>query len=255
MTIRKFRRDPWTIIDFIQNKTLSVEVAAFLWFAIQYELNILISGGTGTGKTSFLTTVLSFMPANQRIISIEDTREIKLPDFLHWVPMVTRMANQEGKGEITMLDLLINSLRMRPDRIILGEVRRAREAEVLFEAMHTGHSICATIHADTALQTYRRLTSPPISVPESLVEAVDVFVVMFRDRRKGIRRLYEIAEVLPQFGRDVGGEKINLLYRWDSTTDKLEPYHESKKAVSKLEMLLGLNRQEINDELKKREKK
>lgn len=254
MTIRKFRREPWTITDFIQNKTIALEAAAFTWFAIQYELNIIVSGGTGTGKTSFLTTLLSFMPPNQRIISIEDTREIKLPDFLHWVPMVTRIPNQEGKGEITMLDLLVNSLRMRPDRIILGEVRRAREAEVLFEAMHTGHSICATIHADTALQTYRRLTSPPISVPETLVEAVDLFIVMFRDRRKGIRRVYEISEVLPSFGRDMSGERINTLYKWDSNSDNLNHYHESKKAYSKLEMLLGLSRQEISEELKKREK-
>ncbi|MBN2094801.1 MAG: type II/IV secretion system ATPase subunit [Candidatus Aenigmarchaeota archaeon] len=254
MTIRKFRREPWTITDFIENKTISLEVAAFMWFSVQYEMNLIVSGGTGTGKTSFLTTLLSFMPPNQRILSIEDTREIKLPDFLHWVPMVTRMANQEGKGEINMLDLLINALRMRPDRIILGEVRRSREAEVLFEAMHTGHSICATLHADTALQTYRRLTSPPISVPESLMEAVDLFVVMFRDRRKGIRRVYEIAEVLPQYGRDVGTEKINTLYKWDAATDTLAPYHESKKAIGKMEMLLGLSRQEIQEDLKKRER-
>ncbi|MGC9310173.1 MAG: type II/IV secretion system ATPase subunit, partial [Candidatus Aenigmatarchaeota archaeon] len=254
MTIRKFRRDPWTITDFIENHTISLEAAAYLWFAIQYELNILVSGGTGTGKTSILTTLLSFIPPNQRVLSIEDTREIKLPDFLHWIPMVTRTPNQEGKGEVTMLDLLINSLRMRPDRIILGEVRRSREAEVLFEAMHTGHSISSTIHADTALQTYRRLTSPPISVPESLVEAVDLFIVMFRDRRKGIRRVYEIAEVMPQFGNIARTEKINLLYKWDSGSDTLAQFHESKKALLKLEVLLGLTRSEINKELGNRQK-
>jgi flagellar protein FlaI len=254
MTIRRFRRDPWTVTDFIENKTISLEVAAFLWFAMQYELNILISGGTGTGKTSILTMLLSFVPPNQRVISIEDTREIKLPDFLHWVPMVTRVQNQEGKGEVTMLDLLINALRQRPDKIILGEVRRSREAEVLFEAMHTGHSICSTIHADTAMQTYRRIVSPPISVPETLVEAVDLFLVMFRDRRKGIRRVYELAEILPQYGADFGNEKLNTIYKWDASTDTLNPYHPSKKAMSKLELLLGLEREEIEAELKKREK-
>jgi len=214
----------------------------------------LISGGTGTGKTSFLTTLLPFIPPNQRILSIEDTREIKLPDFLHWVPLVTREPNQEGKGKITMLDLLVNSLRMRPDRIILGEIRRSREAEVLFEAMHTGHSVYATIHADTAIQTYRRLISPPISVPENLVEAIDLLVVMYRDRRSGIRRVYEVAEILPQFRKTIEAEKINLLYKWERKTDFLSKYHESKKSFAKLEMLTGLNEREIKRELKNREK-
>lgn len=253
ITIRKFRREPWTIVDFIDNKTISTEVAAFLWFAVQYELNILISGGTGTGKTSFLTTILPFIPPNQRILSIEDTREIKLPDFLHWVPLVTREPNQEGKGEITMLDLLVNSLRMRPDRIVLGEVRRSREAEVLFESMHTGHSVYATIHADTAVQTYRRLVNPPISVPENLVEAIDLFVVMFRDRRQGIRRVYEVAEILPQFRKTIEAERINMIYKWDQRTDSLNKYYESKKALAKLKMLTGLGEKEIKKELKNRE--
>lgn len=254
ITIRKFRREPWTIVDFIENKTISAEVAAFLWFAVQYELNILVSGGTGTGKTSFLTTILPFIPPNQRVISIEDTREIKLPDFLHWVPLITREPNQEGKGEISMLDLLVNSLRMRPDRIILGEVRRSREAEVLFEAMHTGHSVYATIHADTATQTYRRLVNPPISVSESLIEAIDLFLVMFRDRRIGIRRVYEIAEILPQFRRATETDRINIIYKWDRNTDTINKYSPSKKFFSRLKMLTGLNEKEILRELKNREK-
>lgn len=254
MTIRKFRKEPWTVVDFMSNKTLSAEIAAFLWFAVQYELNILVSGGTGTGKTSFLTTILPFIPPNQRIISIEDTREIKLPTFLHWVPLITREPNQEGKGGISMLNLLVNSLRMRPDRIVLGEVRRSREAEVLFEAMHTGHSVYATIHADTALQTYRRLVNPPISVPELLVEAVDLFVVMYRDRRKGIRRIYEIAEIMPQIRRTMESEKINIIYKRDPNSDTIVKCNESKKAVSKLEMLTGLSRNEIETELNQRER-
>ncbi len=134
ISIRKFRRKPFTITDLIENKTISLDLAAFLWLVVQYEMNMLISGGTATGKTSILNVIMSFVQPNHRIISIEDTRELLLPNFLHWVPLNTREPNPEGKGNVSMLDLLINSLRMRPDRIVVGEIRRAREAEVLFEA-------------------------------------------------------------------------------------------------------------------------
>ena len=252
ITIRKFRRVPWTITDFIANNTINTEVAALLWLAVQYELNILISGGTGTGKTSFLTTLMPFIPANQRIVSIEDTREINLPDFLHWVPLVTREPSQEGLGEVTMLDLLVNSLRMRPDRIVLGEIRRSREAEVLFEAMHTGHSVYGTIHADTAMQTYKRLVTPPISVPETLIEAIDLFVVMFRDRRKGIRRVYEVAEVPYATLKSI--EKISILYKWEPSSDEILLNKESRKAIGKLRMVTGLSDDEIRKEIDNRKK-
>jgi len=108
ITLRKFAAKPWTITDFIKDSTISAEAAALIWLGAQYELSALISGGTATGKTSMLNVVANFFPPNQRIISIEDTREIQLPKFLHWIPMVTRLPNPEGKGEVSMLDLLVN---------------------------------------------------------------------------------------------------------------------------------------------------
>src|SRR3989344_5425311 len=185
ITIRKFARDPWTIVDLIENKTINLDVASILWLAVEYEMNVLISGGTASGKTVFLNACMPFIPPNHRIISMEDTRELMLPEFLYWCPLVTRSPNPEGKGEVSMLDLLVNSLRMRPDRIILGEIRRQREAEVLFEAMHTGHSVYATVHADTANETIRRLINPPINISPSMLNNVNLNVVMFRDRRSG----------------------------------------------------------------------
>ncbi|MBM3200769.1 CpaF family protein, partial [Candidatus Woesearchaeota archaeon] len=157
ITIRKFARDPWTVTDFIVSNTCTPEIFALIWHAIQYEMNILVSGGTGSGKTSLLNVILPFIPPNQRIISIEDTRELQLSEHLYWCPLVTRQPNPEGKGEVSMLDLLVNSLRMRPDRIILGEMRKKDQAQVLFEAMHTGHSVYATVHADTIGETIKRL--------------------------------------------------------------------------------------------------
>jgi flagellar protein FlaI len=214
ITIRKFARRPWTVTDFVKNGTLNKEVAAFVWLAMQYELNIIVAGGTSSGKTALLNTLMPFIQSNHRIISIEDTRELRLPKFLHWVPLTTRLPNPEGKGEVSMLDLMINSLRMRPDRIVVGEIRRAEQAEVLFEAMHTGHSVYATLHADTADQVIRRMTNPPINIPDVMMESLHLILVQRRDRRKGIRRTYQVAELLP--AGDVEEKRksnLNILYR------------------------------------------
>ena len=245
ITIRKFSRDPWTIVDLIDNQTVSLDVSAILWLAIEYEMNILISGGTASGKTVFLNACMPFIPPNHRIISMEDTRELMLPDFLYWCPLVTRAPNAEGKGEVSMLDLLVNSLRMRPDRIILGEMRRQREAEVLFEAMHTGHSVYATVHADTANETIRRLTNPPINIPVNMLANVHLNVVMFRDRKRGLRRVYQLAEFIP------GKETINanILYRWVIDNDKIIKHNESSIFLDQLSRNTGMSESEINENL------
>ncbi|MGC9309340.1 MAG: ATPase, T2SS/T4P/T4SS family [Candidatus Nanoarchaeia archaeon] len=248
ITIRKFARDPFTIIDLIQNNTLNIDIAVLLWLAIEYEMNILISGGTASGKTVILNACMSFMPPNHRLISVEDTRELMLPDFLYWTPLVTRTANPEGKGEVSMLDLLVNSLRMRPDRIIMGEIRRKQEATVLFEAMHTGHSVYATLHADTAAETVSRLTNPPLDIPANLLDAVDLNVVMFRDRRRGIRRVFQVAEV------EAGEESANanILYRWVPEGDKIIKHGESSRFFEDITRITGLSGKKLEENLQEK---
>jgi archaeal flagellar protein FlaI len=248
ITIRKFSRDPYTIIDFINNKTCSSEIAALLWLAVEYEMNILISGGTASGKTSFLNACMPFIPPNHRIISIEDTRELILPEFLYWTPMVTRTSNSEGKGEITMLQLLINSLRMRPDRIILGEMRKHDEAMVLFEAMHTGHSVYATVHADSAAETISRLVNPPLKVPPNLLKSVNLNVVMFRDRKKGLRRVLQLAE----FEADGERATSNIIYRWLAEKDEIVKHNESSRFFEEVSRHTGLSQKDIKETLKER---
>ncbi|MBI2452014.1 CpaF family protein [Candidatus Pacearchaeota archaeon] len=248
ITVRKFARDPFTIIDFINNNTCNPEISALLWLAIEFEMNILISGGTGSGKTSFLNACLPFIPPNHRIISIEDTRELVLPEFLYWTPLVTRTANPEGKGEVSMLDLLINSLRMRPDRIVLGEMRRQQEAMVLFEAMHTGHSVYATVHADTAAETISRLVNPPLNVPPNLLRAVNLNVVMFRDRRRGIRRVLQIAEL----EASKGGAQANILYRWSPELDKIIKHSESFRFFEDVSRHTGMSQAEIKKDIEEK---
>jgi len=245
LTIRKFARKPWTITDFIENKTLNSEVAAFLWLIIQYELNMIIAGGTSSGKTSFLNTLMPFIQPNQRIISIEDTRELQLPDYLHWVPLTTREPNPEGKGSVEMLDLMVNSLRMRPDRIVVGEIRRAEQAEVLFEAMHTGHSVYATLHADTVEQVIRRMTNPPINIPDVMLEALHGIGVMYRDRRVGIRKMYQLAELLPT--GETGGKiilKPNILYRY-KPSGEIVAHDECIRIFDALKMHTNMSQKEI----------
>ncbi|MBI5159417.1 type II/IV secretion system ATPase subunit [Candidatus Micrarchaeota archaeon] len=251
IVIRKFARNPWTIASLIPpvGNTLSVEVAALLWLCIQYELNIVVAGGTASGKTSMLNALMMFCPPNQRIISIEDTREIYLPDFLHWTPLVTRSSNTEGKGEVTMLDLMVNSLRMRPDRIVVGEIRRQREAEVLFEAMHTGHSVYSTIHADNAEQVKNRMITPPISLPETQLSAVHLVLVQYRQRRTGLRRVLEVAEFVPQGA----GVSLNRLYQWNARKDALEKVGEFKRIIDELALYSGMSPKEIAHDLEEKE--
>ena len=256
ITIRKFAREPWTIIHFIDPKlnTVSKEVAALMWLCVEYELNILFSGGTASGKTSLLNSVMPFIPPNQRVISIEDTRELLLPQFLHWIPLTTREPNPEGKGEVTMLDLMVNSLRMRPDRVILGEIRRQKEAEVLFEAMHTGHSVYSTVHADRVDQVKRRLITPPISLPEELLEALHLIVVQYRQRRLNIRRTFEVAEVIPV--TSPGGEtRINmgLLYKWNPKKDTLSKAWKSVRLFDEVKMHTGMTDSEITEDLNEKQ--
>lgn len=250
ITIRKFARKPWSMTDLLKNNTVSYETAAFLWLCMQYEMNMLIAGGTGSGKTSFLNVLSAFIPPNQRLVSIEQTHEIKPPAHLQWVPMVVREATSEGKGGVSMLDLMINALRMRPDRIIVGEVRRAEEAEVLFEAMHTGHSVYATLHAETARETMKRLTHAPIDIPPVVLGALHLIVVMYRDRRAGRRRLFEVVELLPGEDKE---PVTRTLFRWKPYKDKIVEEDSSVRVLENLKTFTGMDEKEIAGSIAEKE--
>ncbi len=251
ITIRRFARDPWTIIDFIDPKinTMSTEMAAFLWLCMQYEMNVMVVGGTASGKTSTLNTMCAMIPPSNRIITIEDTRELAIPQYLkwNWVPLVTRNPNPEGHGSVSMLDLMVSSLRMRPDRMIVGEVRKQREAEVLFEAMHTGHAVYSTLHADTASQVLRRLTNPPFDLPNIELQSLHLIVVQYRDRRQGLRRTYEISEVISS---SVEMLSLNPIYRWRPRQDTFQKENDSMRVIEELNTHTGMSIDEINKDLK-----
>jgi flagellar protein FlaI len=161
--------------------------------------------------------------------------------------MSTRQANAEGKGEVSMEDLLVNALRQRPDRILVGEVRRQREAETLFEAIHTGHSCYATFHANNYQETIRRLTNPPINVPKTMLPAISLIVMQFRNRRTGFRRTFQIAEINDD-------SSANLLMQYDTKKDVLVNKNKSKSLMDTLELYTGSTSHEVTAELKDKEK-
>ena len=151
--------------------------------------------------------------------------------------------------EDTMLDLLVNSLRMRPDRIVLGEMRKKDQAEVLFEAMHTGHSVYATVHADSVSETIQRLVNPPIEVPKNLLVGVNLNVVMFRDRRKGLRRVFQIGEFIPALEEGGAGVRPNILYRWKPTTDEIVEHSASLRLYEELSRHTGMTMAQIENDI------
>lgn len=254
LTIRKFKKDPFTIIDLINSKTISIELAAFLWVCFDglgvKSANAIISGGTSSGKTTTLNALCSFINPKERIITIEDTLELQIPHE-HVIRMETRPANVENKGELTMNDLVKNSLRQRPDRIIVGEVR-ADEAITLFTALNTGHSGFGTLHSNDARETITRLTNAPMLVPEIMIQAID-FIIMqnriYTPSGVSYRRISEVAEVV---GIEEGVVQLNKIFQWNPETDTIENVSITSKTLSQLANLTGNTISEIHREIENR---
>ena len=255
LTIRKFKKDPLTIIDLINSKTISVELAAFFWLCFDglgvKSANAIISGGTSSGKTTTLNAISAFINPKERIITIEDTLELQIPHE-HVIRMETRPANVENKGELTMNDLVKNSLRQRPDRIIVGEVR-AEEAITLFTALNTGHSGFGTLHSNDARETITRLTNEPMSVPEIMIQAID-FIIMqnriYAPSGVSFRRISEVAEVV---GIEEGVIQLNKIFQWNPELDIIENVSVSSKTLSQIANLSGKSINELHQEIGNRE--
>lgn len=255
MTIRKFKRDPLTIIDLINSKTISVELAAFFWLCFDglgvKSANAIISGGTSSGKTTTLNALSSFINPKERIITIEDTLELQIPHE-HVIRMETRPPNVENRGELTMNDLVKNSLRQRPDRIIVGEVRGS-EAITLFTALNTGHSGFGTLHSNDARETITRLTNAPMSVPNIMISAID-FIIMqnriYRSDGVSFRRISEVADVS---GIEEGVIQLNKIFEWDPQSDTIKNVGITSKTLTEIANVSGNSLNSLYDEIKNRE--
>ncbi|MCC7557078.1 MAG: Flp pilus assembly complex ATPase component TadA [Methanobacteriaceae archaeon] len=254
LTIRKFRSDPLTVIDLINFKTISSHLAAFLWVCVDgmgvKPCNAIIAGGTGSGKTTTLNTVAAFIPPRERIITIEDTLELQLPHF-HVLRMETRPPNIEGKGELDMDTLVKNSLRQRPDRVIVGEVR-GKEAVTLFTAINTGHSGFGTLHSNTARETITRLTNSPMNVPHIMIPALDFIIMqnrMYRTEGGSLRRVTEVAEVV---GMEEGNVQLNRVFEWNNVADKVEYIGIASNTLRSIADLRGISITEVEEEIERR---
>jgi len=249
-TIRKFTEEPLTPIHMLKYGTLDSTQLAYLWLAVENGQSILISGGTATGKTSLLNALSLFIKPTLKVVSIEDTPELRLP-HPHWIPEVARTPLSEKKkhGEVTLFDLLKSSLRQRPDYIVMGEVR-GKEAFVLFQQMATGHPSLATMHAASISQLIDRLTTPPISLPPTLLENINiiVFLVMSRIGEKYVRRADTIIEIL---GIEKDRPVTKEVFKWDASRDKFGIVGRST-VLRNIALRLGMDEKGIKQELIRR---
>lgn len=251
-TIRKFTETPWTPTQLISMNTLSPEILAYFWLLLQYKGNIMISGGTSSGKTTLLNAIAFFIPPEARVISIEDTREINLPRE-NWLPAVARTSIGVGKvGQVDLFDLLKNSFRQNPDYVIVGEVR-GKEAFVLFQGMASGHSSMSTIHAESLDTLIRRLQTPPINLSPTLVNSLDCVVIMAHVliNNKHTRRLKEIVEVV-NIDKD-GTALINTPFIWNPAQDQFF-YKKQSKVLEKISTRYGISLPKLQEEFTLRAK-
>jgi archaeal flagellar protein FlaI len=258
-TIRKFKKTPLTIIDLIIYKALSPEIAAYYWFLIENRHSVLIGGDIGGGKTSMLNAISLFIRPTLKIVSIEDTQEIRLP-HQNWEMMVTRQGlgtgagavGEAGIGSISMFDLLRAALRQRPDFIIVGEIR-GEEAYALFQAMATGHLGLTTIHAEHVQGVLHRLTTKPMNIPHTQVENLNAISIVRRlvVNNISLRRTISVSEMVG-WDKEKDDFKVQEIFRWDVEKDIYVKQARSL-LLDKIATQWGYSPEEIDQELQMRQ--
>lgn len=253
-TIRKFGEKPLSPVEQIMSNTANADLLAYFWYLVEHGANILFVGATATGKTTFLNSVCMFIPPERKVVSIEDTREIRIP-HQHWISGLARTgfgiptATGEKYGEVSMFDLLRESFRQNPDYVIVGETR-GKEAYVMFQGMASGHTSFSTFHANSVDAVIKRLTSPPIELSPTLIESLNVITIMTHAGEKSIRRVKEIVEIISVDPR-TEEVKTNLVFLWNPATDTFEKVNDSQ-IIPKLVEARGGAAEGIEDDLDRR---
>jgi flagellar protein FlaI len=252
-TIRRFRVDPLTISDLIAFNTMSTDMAAYFWYAIENRASFLVAGGVAAGKTTVLNCLSMFIRPTLKIVSVEDTPELNLPHE-NWIPSVVRTGfghNSNTAGAITLYDLLKAAVRQRPDYIIVGEVR-GKEVYTLFQAMATGHLGLSTIHGESVNSVLQRLESEPMNIPKSLLSMIDAITIQLRTEIGGkpARRTVAITEIT-DYDSKKNELSTNEVYRWEPKGDTFHLVGNSQ-ILDKCKESKGLNEEAIPKELHRR---
>ena len=255
-TIRRFREDPLTPIDLLNNHTISLELAAYFWLTIEKGCNILFCGGTASGKTTMLNALSLFVPPSYKIVSIEDTREINLPHE-NWIAGTTRSGFTstdilKTTRDIDMFDLIRVALRQRPRVIIVGEVR-GKEAYSLFQAMTTGHLSYSTVHASDMHTLIQRLENPPISLPRALLTSLDTIVFLNSVIVKGdpVRRITNVTEIIEL---DAGTNRLVTMtpFEWIGGNEDRFQNNGASRLLYKIRVENGWSDAQLHQELQNR---
>jgi flagellar protein FlaI len=257
-TIRKFSERPFSPIEQVELNTVSTEMLAYLWYLIQHKSSGIIVGGTATGKTSFLNSLAMFIPPEAKIVSIEDTRELRLA-HQHWIAGLARVGfgvptpTGEKYGEVTLFDLLRETFRQNPDYVIVGETR-GEETYVMFQGMASGHASLSTFHAGSLETFVKRITTPPINLSPTLIESLNFIIVMTHAKEKGAsaRRVKEIIEIISVDPR-TNEIATNVVFRWNPAEDKYEKVNDSV-LVRRIAGSIGASYEEALREIERRKR-
>jgi flagellar protein FlaI len=266
-TIRKFRANPISSIELMDYGSIDAQQLAYTWILMEYKRSILVSGGTATGKTTFLNVLCSFIPPEYKIVSIEDTAELNLM-HPNWIQSITRMGfgtsdagaasvsgmgggGSRSPGDISLYDLLVAALRQRPEFIIVGEVRGG-EAFTLFQAIAVGHAALGTIHAGSMDELLARVESNPMNVPRSLLSNLDlvIFPMHIKKGERSLRRIANIVEIL-ELDRDKGDLITNTVFKWVPDVDEFK-WQGRSFLFDKIKDTYGVSKEKLHQELEDR---
>ncbi len=256
-TVRRFRDNPFTPVDLLKFRTMSPEMMAYLWIAIENGQSMMVCGGTASGKTTTLNATLLFIPPQMKIVSIEDTRELNLPHE-NWVPSLTKagfgaknLVSGKAAGEIDMFDLLAAALRQRPQYLMVGEVRGA-EAFIVFQAMATGKTCYTTFHAESVSAMVHRMENPPITLPRSLVSALNL-VLLQRQVKVGTKMTRRVQSLTEIVGLDPETNELitNSVYSWNPADDTFL-YSGHSYIYERVALMKNLTMKEMEREVRNR---
>jgi archaeal flagellar protein FlaI len=252
-TIRRFREEPFSIIDLIDLGTINEEIAAYLWLLVENRMTIAVIGGTGAGKTSTLNALASLVKPQMKIVTVEEIPEINVPHE-NWVQLVSRDSYGLGTiktGQVTLFDLVRTSLRYRPDYIVVGEIR-GEEAFVLFQALATGHGGLTTLHADSIDYAMKRLTSPPMNVSKIYVPLINVTCMVERIQLPSAKGNITFGRRLTSISEVIDYEEYRSITKWNPLNDTFQTAFEDSEQLQKIAIRHGLTRKDMISEIQHR---